>query len=562
VKRIKSIRMITMVLVFSLLLSNVAMAKKDDHKEKDKKNQVSWSKKWEHKRVKKFDDIEKNYWANQYIERMAAKNLIVGDGNGKFIPNKATKNIEAITMIIRIMGWEDEAKAITELPDGFKHLDVPKWSVGYIVLAYNKGLIKDAELEFFQANSAIKRYVVAKYIIRALGMEEEAIANMDKSLAYKDAGSIPLGNSGYIYLISKLELMSGYKNLFNPNGNFSRAEMATLFSRLDDKIESEKDEVEMGEFVQSVNGIITILKDNDQERYLLSENVLIYDAEGKEILLSDLKVGVKLQLEFFDHKVVYIEIIEKETDKILKIYNGEVSKVVKATTESLLTILVDDVEKTFVIGEETEIKKEGQTGTLKADDIKIGDLVKITEITEGDRVMVKEIEIQVSEPVISVYEGQVYSLTQTTTDKLITIYKEDQGRTFVISDETVIKIEGKTEEVSVSDIKIGDMVKIIEIEDDDSVKVTEIEIQVEEPVTKVYEGLVISLAETSTEKLVTIRIGNVDKTFVMDEAVVVKKEGSNETVTIDHIQINNKVKITEVTVGDDVGVTEITILND
>ncbi len=308
-------------------------------------------------------------------------------------------------------------------------------------------------------------------------------------------------------------------------GIFPELKWQRFFSRLDDKIESEKDEVEMGEFVQSVNGIITILKDNDQERYLLSENVLIYDAEGKEILLSDLKVGVKLQLEFFDHKVVYIEIIEKETDKILRIYNGEVSKVVKATTESLLTILVDDVEKTFVIGEETEIKKEGQTGTLQVDDIKIGDLVKITEITEGDRVMVKEIEIQVSEPVISVYEGQVYSLTQTTTDKLITIYKEDQGRTFVISDETVIKIEGKTEEVSVSDIKIGDMVKIIEIEDDDSVKVTEIEIQVEEPVTKVYEGLVISLAETSTEKLVTIRIGNVDKTFVMDEAVVVKKRG-------------------------------------
>ncbi|QUI21202.1 S-layer homology domain-containing protein [Vallitalea pronyensis] len=561
-KKFRSMRIIGLILVVSLLLSNVAMAKRDDNKGRDKSSYTSWNKKWEHKNTKRFDDVDKQYWANQYIERMAAKNLIMGDGNGRFNPYQSTKNIEAIAMIIRIMGWEDEAKAIKKLPDGFKHLKVPKWSIGYIVLAYKKGLINDAEIEFFNADESIKRYVVAKYIIRALGMEEEALASMDKPLDYKDAGSIPLGNSGYIYLISKLELMSGYKNKFRPNAIFSRAEMATLFSRLDDKIESEDDKVEMGEYVQVVNGIITITKDGGQERYLLSENVLIYDMDGKEIAISDLQVGSTLQLEFYDHKVVYIETIEKETDKILQMYDGNVIKVVEAANESIITILDDGVTRSFVLGNETVIKKEGHSGVLQVSDIKINDMVKIIEITEGNHVMITEVEIQVSEPITTVYEGPVYALTETTTDKLITILKDNKEKTFVIKDETVIKVEGKDETVEVSDINIGDTVKITEVEDHDAVTVTEIEIQVEEPVTQYYEGQVISLAETTTEYLITIRVANVEKTFAVGEDVVMKREDSNETITIDDIAINDDVKITEVTVGDDANVTEITLLDD
>ena len=569
-KNKKLARIITMVLVFSLILSNAAMAKNDNNKGNKGKSKVDWSelykkhvdqyKTWEYEYTKKFQDVEKEHWANKDIERMSAKNYILGNGNGKFLPNKPTKNIEVLAMILRIMGWEDDAKELDEIPEIIESLDIPEWSVNYLAYAYIKGIITEDELKSFEANGAAKRYVVAKYIVRALGLNDKALDNDDEDLDFDDEESIPEGNNGYIYLINKLGLMSGFKNMFNPNGNLTRAEMAILFSRLDDKVDCDKDEVEMGEFVEISNGIITIKDDYESERYLLNENVVVYDIDGKEIKLTDLQVGDKLQLEFFDHKVVYIEVFEEEDDKILQTYKGKVTKVIETEGDKMISILVNEEEDTFVLNQDTAIKKEGQDDLLNFNDIKIGDIVKITRITEGDDSYISEIEIQVEEIVTKVYEGIVMALTETTTNKLVTIRQDDdKEKTFIVDENTAIKKEGQDDELEVKDIKIGDIVKVTEITEGDSVNVKEIEIQIDEPVVKVYEGKVVSIAETVDEKLITVNVGEESKTFSIGEETIIKDHG--EDAEVEDISLEDKVRVTEITEGDEVKIALFEIID-
>ncbi|QUH30677.1 S-layer homology domain-containing protein [Vallitalea guaymasensis] len=569
-KNKKLARIITMVLVFSLILSNAAMAKNDNNKGNRGKSKVNWNylykkhadqyKTWEYEYTKKFQDVEKEHWANKDIERMSAKNYILGNGNGKFLPNKPTKNIEVLAMILRIMGWEDDAKELDEIPEIIESLDIPEWSVNYLAYAYIKGIITEDELKSFEANGAAKRYVVAKYIVRALGLNDKALDNDDEDLDFDDEESIPEGNNGYIYLINKLGLMSGFKNMFNPNGNLTRAEMAILFSRLDDKVDCDKDEVEMGEFVEISNGIITIKDDYESERYLLNENVVVYDIDGKEIKLTDLQVGDKLQLEFFDHKVVYIEVFEEEDDKILQTYKGKVTKVIETEGDKMISILVNEEEDTFVLNQDTAIKKEGQDDLLNFNDIKIGDIVKITRITEGDDSYISEIEIQVEEIVTKVYEGIVMALTETTTNKLVTIRQDDdKEKTFIVDENTVIKKEGQDDELEVKDIKIGDIVKVTEITEGDSVNVKEIEIQIDEPVVKVYEGKVVSIAETVDEKLITVNVGEESNTFSIGEETIIKDHG--EDAEVEDISLEDKVRVTEITEGDEVKIALFEIID-
>lgn len=70
------------------------------------------------------------------------------------------------------MEWEDEK---SDVPDYVKRLDLP-WNDAYyyVAVALKKGLITPKELKNFNPNAPAKRYEVARYIVRALDLEDEA----------------------------------------------------------------------------------------------------------------------------------------------------------------------------------------------------------------------------------------------------------------------------------------------------------------------------------------------------------------------------------------------------
>ncbi len=324
---------------------------------------------------KYFDDIDMYKWAEQEIEKMFLKGLINGIGDGKYAPQSSVTQLEAIIMSLRVMGWEEDAKVIKDLPSKYKGDKVADWAKGYVTLAYEKGILDDVDMMYFKPQNPVKRHEVAKYVVRALGYEDEAQDNMNKKLPFVDAPATPLGSVGYVYVINDLGLMQGSAKKFNPMGTMTRAEMAVLFSRLDDKVDSDDDERVAGEVYRVYEDRIGLLINGITKYYDVDRRVRVYE-DRKRIDYDDIKAGDKVKMELVDGEVIYIEIVDKlDEDKIIARYNGTVKEIdttkpyrlaLQAETMVLMFEVIDRVEVEFKNGEGNfdEIKKGDSIGVV------------------------------------------------------------------------------------------------------------------------------------------------------------------------------------------------------
>jgi len=66
-----------------------------------------------------FSDVPSAHWANAYIARAATLGIINGYGDGKFGPDDNVTYEQTVTMIVRAVGFVQEAQEAGGYPDGF-----------------------------------------------------------------------------------------------------------------------------------------------------------------------------------------------------------------------------------------------------------------------------------------------------------------------------------------------------------------------------------------------------------------------------------------------------------
>lgn len=66
-----------------------------------------------------FNDVPITHWANTYIGKAAELGIVVGDGNGYFVPSDPVTYEQAVTMIVRAVAGTEEAAGVGGYPDGF-----------------------------------------------------------------------------------------------------------------------------------------------------------------------------------------------------------------------------------------------------------------------------------------------------------------------------------------------------------------------------------------------------------------------------------------------------------
>lgn len=77
-----------------------------------------------------FVDVPISHWANGYIAKATSSGIIGGYGDGRFGSSDAVTYEQAITMLVRFLDYEYEAKSAGGYPDG------------YIMIAQDLGLLK------------------------------------------------------------------------------------------------------------------------------------------------------------------------------------------------------------------------------------------------------------------------------------------------------------------------------------------------------------------------------------------------------------------------------------
>jgi hypothetical protein len=303
-----------------------------------------------------FNDLDGYTWAERYIERMAKKEVIKGVGNGAFMPSNTAKEIETIIMLIRELEWEDELDEDAVLPEDYNGKKPGDWMVPYIDLANEKGLITDEELDTFDPNFPTKRSKAAVYFVRAIGMEDEVLDNMDRILEFRDFNSIPKDHIGYVYVAYQIGLIQGYpdKN-FQANKAINRAELAAMMSRLDDEFDTDFSY----SLIAKINEIdidemeITLQYRGNEDIFKLSDDVDVYiDDEPAD--LEDLAVNMIVKVYIEDDEIIEISFRSDDEDEVVrKRYEGEILDFDDDFEE--ITIEEDEEELTFTVTDETNI---------------------------------------------------------------------------------------------------------------------------------------------------------------------------------------------------------------
>lgn len=341
-----------------------------------------------------FNDVDDVPWAKNSITKMARKGFLKGYGNGIFQPNKPVSQLEAIIMAQRVTGEEPEAISFKEMIENgsknFKFKDfVTSWAQGYVELAVEDGIIGEDEVK--NLNSAAKRYEVAKYMVIALGLEDEAIESMDEDIEFDDADSIPDGYEGYVYIAVDRGLMKGYPNgMFLPNKPVTRAEMSVLLERIDENgdIIDDENNNDDSDKIDTYNGRVlaidkdevTLLVDSKEKTYDMDKNVKIIFEDDKNGKIDDVIKGDKVKISVDeDDMVVKIELSRELED--FDNYSGEVDKI----NENEITIIDGSTERNFDIDNDVQVFfNDDEMGDVE--DIDTGDDVELI-VNEGDEVV-------------------------------------------------------------------------------------------------------------------------------------------------------------------------------
>ena len=142
-----------------------------------------------------FPDVKPSFWASSYINMAAKKSIIAGFADGKFKPNQTVTAGQAVTILMRGLGYKDENMGGV-------------WPQGYMAEAKTCGLLKSTGIT--SAYSALTRGQAAKLFLNLFeakrGTGEGAVVLFNYSIGEKevyltalDAGKGTMTAGGTLY---------------------------------------------------------------------------------------------------------------------------------------------------------------------------------------------------------------------------------------------------------------------------------------------------------------------------------------------------------------------------
>lgn len=479
-----------------------------------------------------FKDItaSKYDWARPYIEKMYLNDIVKGvdTGGTKFAPDNSVKRDEIVTMIIRLMGLEEEAKA-RSLPADFPNASsVPAWARGYVAVAVEKGIISGSDLTDFRAEENAKRYEVAIFAVRALGLEEEAKNMKNVDLTFTDLSDIPLEARAYVQLALENGIIKGFpeaggKYSFKPNDKLTRTQAAVILSNLSKKLGNKN---MITGIVQDVDSIflpsITIkLSNGNFVTYNVNNSTSIYRENDQgsltKISLSGIKVGDSVGIitdTAATSRASYIEVFSgTATTTDGSAVEGTIKDI--DTARSILTMeKTGGTDMVLTVKSSVKVYVDGKSALLS--DLAVGQPVKVYVTgTDVTRIEAQNVEKKVK---------GILKTVPASTNSILVIKNDDTGKNeaYTVASGVSIKKDGKS--AGLSDLAPDDMATITIA----GSKVIKIEAESE---TKYVSGTVKAISFSGKNPVITVEDedGN-DADYEVDEDVYIKRNSKSAKI--------------------------------
>jgi len=474
----------------------------------------------------KFKDV-KGHWAENVLLQMTAKGFLQGYQDASFKPSNTVSNIEAVVMIVRALGLEEEAKA-ADLSQSLKHAkQIPSWAIGYVQVAYEQGILTEKDLKSFNPNKAAKRIEVAQMIARALDLDEGQKNQI--SLKFLDQKDIPDGFNGIVIIMVQTGIMQGNtNNCFLPNKPITRAEMAILLDRIDGKVvENDKNEV-TGKINSVDEDEISIIKNGETKEYDFSDDVSVY-INGKAEDVEDLEEGLYVKLILDNEgEVVFVKAEEVEDEE----FEGEISQIVLGD-DAQFTVDTGSKDKVFKVDSNTEIEKDGKEIFLN--ELEIGWKVSV-EAKDGKalEIIVLDEEDEEDEEDAEEYKGVITDVDADDDEPTISLEDDEDNRyTFEVDEDAEITLDG--ESADLEDLEEGFEVEIV-VNDDDMVVEIDAESAEEE-----FEGEIETITFIGQDSIIIETDDNDEYVFDVTDDTIIKLNG--ETAELDDLEKGDQVEI-------------------
>ncbi len=326
-----------------------------------------------------FSDVENDptvSWAKPYIDEMSERGYIKGYEDGTFKPNNTISKTEALLLLSRMIGVNDDSFA-DSVDNAVKEYSsvLSSYSTNYAkeisFLLYN-GVLEEDELDNYistsNKNVALKRYEAAILLTKLLGAEQEVLANAFVSSSYADTPEIPDSARAYVEYVKEMGIMQGMGNnedgmpLFSPNTSVTRSQMAKMLCSLIDVIDLSS---QTGVIVatDSFNETITITIDGVDILNDITESTS-FKINGKAADFDDMQKGMHVKVTHINGKVSIIENYTVIEDAVIF---GLISSTRSSNGTQTITIAdANDtsIKEVYTLADDAKIKVNGAIDTF------------------------------------------------------------------------------------------------------------------------------------------------------------------------------------------------------
>jgi hypothetical protein len=171
-----------------------------------------------------FSDVPSNFWASQYIQRLALQGIISGYPSGEFRPNEAITRAEFAALLGKAFS-QPQVRNFR----GFS--DVPSWYWGFEAVreAYTSGFLSGYPDNQFRPNQNISRGEVLVSLVSGLNYMPDGVPAEIVSI-YQDANQMPAWMTDKIASATERRMVVNYPDVqtLDHRRSATRAEVAAM----------------------------------------------------------------------------------------------------------------------------------------------------------------------------------------------------------------------------------------------------------------------------------------------------------------------------------------------
>ncbi|WMM24270.1 S-layer homology domain-containing protein [Tissierella sp. MB52-C2] len=187
----------------------------------------------------RFKDVPATHWAYTYVENMAKLGYISGTGNGVFSPQASLNFDAAMSLVARLSnpGEAERSKALGSYESLLDELKIESWAREGLAVCLYRDIISESQLRDVSKKGLVKKPIkkadISEYLVKAMGLEEEAQSKLVVALPFKDVLSIEARQAKYVQVLLEAGVYDAKGNgdgTFKPNSYLTRDVMAKMMS--------------------------------------------------------------------------------------------------------------------------------------------------------------------------------------------------------------------------------------------------------------------------------------------------------------------------------------------